>query len=64
MGERMEFRTKLWQRSQNSHASTIPREILLIKNAPVGDGAEVVWTINSETGQVEVNFEEAADEHE
>lgn len=57
MAERMEFTTQLWQRSQNSHASTVPREILAIKGAPVGDDAIVKWSINPDTGKVEVEFD-------
>ena len=57
MTNRMQFTTKLWQRSQNSYASTIPREILAIKGAPVDRGV-VQWSINPETGTVEVKFEE------
>jgi len=57
MDERMHFQTKLWQRSQNSYATTIPREILLIKNAPTGDDAVVTWSINPDTGNVELKFE-------
>lgn len=56
MPQNFEFTTKLWQRSQSSYASTIPREILAIKDAPVGEGAKVHWSINSETGVVEVRF--------
>ena len=53
----MEFTTKLWQRSQNSYASTVPREILAIKGAPVDTNSVVRWSINPETGKVEVEFE-------
>lgn len=56
MAESFSFRTKLWQRSPNSHASTIPKEILAIKNAPTGDDAQVEWSINPDTGKVEVEF--------
>ena len=62
MGEKMSFTTKLWKRSGNSHASTIPREILAIKSAPVGEGAIVRWSINPDSGKVEVEFEEGDDD--
>lgn len=62
MAETFDFTTKLWQRGQNSHASTIPQEILAIKGAPTGDGAIVRWSINPETGTVEVEFDTEDDE--
>jgi hypothetical protein len=49
---------KLWQRSQNSYATTIPREILAIKDVPVNSDVQVEWSINPETGTVEVEFTE------
>lgn len=58
MSENFEYTTKIWQRSQNSYASTIPQQILAIKGAPVGDDAYVSWSINPETGNVEVEFVE------
>lgn len=60
----MKFTRKLWKRSQNSYATTIPREILAIKDVPVesDDGVEVEWSINEETGAVEVEFEEVIDD--
>lgn len=64
MAENFQFTTKLWQRSQNSHASTIPREILLVKDAPIGEGAEVRWSLNAETGSVEVEFGEVCSDGE
>jgi hypothetical protein len=64
MGDQMEFTTQLWQRSQNSHASTIPQPILAIKGAPVGDDAVVRWSINPETGKVEVEFDTENHEQE
>lgn len=60
--DRFSYKTKLWKRSKNSYASTIPREILAIKNAPVGKNAIVEWSINEETGTVEVRFETTEDE--
>ena len=55
-GEKIGFETKLWQRSQNSHASTIPSEILAIKGVPKDEDVTVRWEINPETGRVEVTF--------
>lgn len=57
MVDEFEYTTKLWQRSQASYASTIPSEILAIKSAPVGEDARVNWSINDETGAVEVEFD-------
>lgn len=61
MGESFKFTTKLWKRSQKSYASTIPREILAIKGAPTGEDAVVHWSINPETGMVEVKFDTEGD---
>lgn len=57
MGNQFEFTTKLWQRGQNSHASTIPREILAIKGVPTENDVSVKWRINQDSGAVEVRFE-------
>lgn len=62
MSNQFEFTTKLWQRSQSSYASTIPQEILAIKGAPTGDDVRVKWSINPETGAVEVRFVEETDD--
>lgn len=59
---RFNFTTKLWKRSQNSYASTIPQNILAVKGAPTGDDAVVHWSINPETGVVEVRFGTKEDE--
>jgi hypothetical protein len=64
MVEKFEYTTKLWQRSQSSYASTIPSEILAIKGAPTGDDARVKWSINDETGAVEVRFVEESEDGE
>lgn len=60
----MKFSTKLWRRSQNSYATTVPREVLAIKDVPVDadDGVDVEWSINPETGRVEVEFREVDDD--
>lgn len=63
MAEKFEYTTKLWQRSQSSFASTIPSEILAIKSVPTGEDVRVKWSLNEETGAVEVRFvEEPNDE--
>lgn len=62
MADQFGFTTKLWRRSQNSYATTIPREILAIKGAPTGDDAQVSWSINPETGTVELEFTTTGDE--
>lgn len=54
------FTTKLWQRGENSHASTVPKEILALRGAPV-ENCDVEWSINEETGKVEVEFRERED---
>lgn len=59
MAESIEFTTKLWKRSQNSYASTIPREVLAITNAPTDDNARVKWSISTDPdsdADVEVRF--------
>lgn len=54
----IEFSTKLWRRSQNSHATTIPKEILAIKDVPIDEEVEVKWRIDHEnSGDVLVTFE-------
>lgn len=62
MAEKFGYTTKLWQRSQSSYASTIPSEILAIKGAPTGDDARVKWSINDETGAVEIRFVEGSED--
>ena len=64
MADQFHFSTKLWQRSQSSHATTIPKEILAIKGAPVGDDVRVNWSINPDSGVVEVRFEREEGEDE
>lgn len=51
------YDTKLWPRGKGSHATTVPKQILMIRGISP-DGAEAQWTINEETGKVEVEFEE------
>lgn len=58
------FSTKLWQRSQNSYATTIPQNILAIKSVPVEEEVEVNWEIDQDSGDVIVSFEEVDDDDE
>ncbi|MDS0474338.1 hypothetical protein [Natrinema sp. 1APR25-10V2] len=55
--DRFTFTTKLWQRSQNSYASTIPHNILAIKGVPTQSDVNVRWSLN-DAGEVIVDFEE------
>lgn len=62
---RVEYRTKMWPRSETSQATTVPKQIRAIRGAPTPDeetDVDVVWTINPETGALEVEFEEVSDE--
>lgn len=61
MAEKFEFGTKLWQRSKNSYATTVPQEILAIKGVAVESETDVKWSINEQTGAVEVRFESEDD---
>ncbi|WP_254273755.1 hypothetical protein [Haloarcula marina] len=62
MVNELTFRTKLWKRSQNSHATTIPQPILAARGVPVDEDVEVVWRIDSETRNIVVEFELEDDE--
>jgi len=55
MTNQLEYTTKLWQRSQSSYATTIPREILTIKGVNVDDSV-VNWSIDETTGDVIARF--------
>jgi hypothetical protein len=57
MANEIKFRTKLWQRSENSHASTIPQPILAARGVPVDQDIEMVWRIDQETRNVVVEFD-------
>lgn len=52
------FTTLLWKRSEASFASTIPREILAIRGVDLDSDVEVEWSINQDTGAVEVSFDD------
>jgi hypothetical protein len=56
----LEIGTKLWRRGKNSYATTVPQNILMLKNAPV-DNCEVKWSINDD-GQVVATFVERGDD--
>lgn len=60
------YKTKAWPRGQSSVASTIPKQIRMIKDAPPAEDLELRWGINPDTGAVEVEFHEReeADEDE
>jgi hypothetical protein len=62
MSENFRFSTKIWRRGRNSFATTIPQNILAIKSVPVEKGATVDWSINPDTGKVELEFRGAEDE--
>lgn len=55
--DQFSYTTKLWKRSQNSYASTIPQSIMAIKGAPTGDDAVVHWKIDPDNGRVYVEFD-------
>lgn len=60
--DQFSFQTKLWQRSQNSYASTIPQSVLALKGAPTGDDAVVRWSVEADTGRIYVEFDTEDDE--
>lgn len=62
MSDELTSRTKLWQRSQNSFATTIPKFILAARGVPVDEEVEVEWRIDSDTYNVVVEFHRAEKE--
>lgn len=54
--DRICYVTKAWPRGQNSVASTVPKQIRMLKGAPPADEMELHWSINPDTGAVEVEF--------
>ena len=54
----MEIKTKLWKRGQNSFASTIPQNLLLLRNVDVSKKVSAVWSIDLKTGEFTLEFEE------
>lgn len=57
MPDELTFTTKLWQRSQSSHATTVPQAILAARGIPVNQNVEVNWRIDQETRNIIVDFE-------
>ncbi len=55
---RVYYSTKAWPRGQSSVASTVPKQIRMIKGAPAAENLELRWSINPDTGAVEVEFAE------
>ncbi|MFC7238910.1 hypothetical protein ACFQS4_11855 [Saliphagus sp. GCM10025317] len=62
--DRICYKTKAWPRGQSSVASTIPKQIRMIKGAPPAEDLELRWSINPNTGVVEVEFHEREKEDE
>lgn len=56
--DRIYYKTKAWPRGQSSVASTVPKQIRMIKGAPPAEDLELRWSINPNTGVVEVEFHE------
>lgn len=54
--DRPTYVTKAWPRGQSSVASTVPKQIRAIKGAPPAEEMELHWSINPDTGAVEVEF--------
>jgi len=52
------FTTGLWANGENSYATTVPGQILAIKGVNVDQDVEAEWSINQETGAVEVELKE------
>ena len=62
--DRIYYKTKAWPRGQSSVASTVPKQIRMIKGAPPAENLELRWSINPDTGAVEVEFHEREDNEE
>ena len=54
----MKLRTKLWKRSKQSWATTVPQNILLLANVNVDVPINVLWDIDIKTGKFTVQFTE------
>lgn len=54
----MDIKTKLWPRGKNSFATTIPQNILLLRNIDVTKPVKVVWSVDLKTGKFTVDFED------
>lgn len=62
--DRIYYKTKAWPRGQSSVASTVPKPIRVMKDAPPAEDLELRWSINPDTGAVEVEFHGRDDEGE
>jgi hypothetical protein len=51
------YESKLWQRGENSYATTVPQGLLAVRGAPVENG-KVEWSIDQESGNVVAEFKE------
>lgn len=60
MTDTFDFKTKLWQRSQRSYGTTVPQQILLLKDVPT-ENTFVHWSVESDTGRVYVEFKTGQD---
>lgn len=58
----MDIKTKLWKRGQNSFATTVPQNILLLRNVDVSEPVNIVWSVDLGTGKFTVEFEEGKSE--
>ena len=58
----MKLRTKLWKRSKQSWATTVPQNILLLANVNVDVPINVLWDIDIKTGTFTVQFTEVVKE--
>ena len=54
----MEIKTKLWKRGQNSFATTVPQNLLLLRNVDVSKSVNAVWSVDLKTGKFTLEFEE------
>ena len=57
----MKIKTKIWKRGQNSFATTIPQNILLLRNIDTSKPVNVLWSIDLKTGKFTVEFEEVTE---
>lgn len=62
--DRIYYKTKAWPRGQSSVASTVPKQIRMIKDAPPAEDLELRWSINPDTGTVEVAFHKREEDSE
>lgn len=54
----MKIKTKIWKRGQNSYATTIPQNLLLLRDIDVSKPVNVLWSIDLKSGKFTVEFEE------